>query len=801
MEHKFTYTLPTGSLIRRPAMNILKTEALAYHQGTRPGKIEVSPTKPCRTQRDLSLAYTPGVAQPCLAIKQEPGDVFKYTAKGNLVAVVSNGTAVLGLGNIGALAGKPVMEGKGVLFKRFADVDVFDLEVDSTNPEDVIRVCQLLEPTFGGINLEDIKAPECFYIEETLKKTMKIPVFHDDQHGTAIISGAALLNALEIVGKRIDKVRVVFNGSGAAGIACAEHYVRLGVKRENITMADTKGVIYEGRTEGMNPYKARFARKTELRTLAEAVKGADVFAGLSVKGALTGEMLKTMAERPIVFAMANPDPEITYEEALAARKDVIIATGRSDYPNQVNNVLGFPFIFRGALDVHATAINEEMKMAATHALAALAKEDVPDSVCHAYGVDRIRFGPDYIIPKPFDPRVLVWEATAVAKAAMESGVAKEPVNLGEYRERLQRLLGKAHEVMRLIIHKAQKQPRRVVFPEGENEKILRAAHILVEEKIAQPMLIGATRIIREKAEDLGVDLEHIQVVDPNIWAKRDAYIQALYELRQRRGVTLSEARTLINDRNIFGSVMVHMGDADALVGGETQHFPDTIRPALQVIKPRQGLHKVSGLYALVTKRGDMYFLADCTVNIEPSAEDLAEIALCAAEMARRFNVTPRVAMLSFSNFGSTPHGLTEKVQRAVKLVQAADPTLMVDGEMMADTAVEPKILEETYPFSKLRGGANVLIFPDLTSANTCYKLLSSIGGAEKIGPILMGMSKPVHVLQRGCEVEEIVNIAAIAVVDAQETGLAVGAEPRPKQEVNGEARQDGQIAALQGLVT
>ncbi|HEY1471156.1 MAG TPA: NADP-dependent malic enzyme [Candidatus Acidoferrum sp.] len=782
-------------------MTILKTEALAYHYGARPGKIEVSPTKPCRTQRDLSLAYTPGVAQPCLTIKQEPSDAFKYTAKGNLVAVVTNGTAVLGLGNIGALAGKPVMEGKAILFKRFADVDVFDLEVDSTNPDDVIRVCQLLEPTFGGINLEDIKAPECFYIEEALKKTMKIPVFHDDQHGTAIISGAALLNALEIVGKRIDQVRVVFNGSGAAGIACAEHYVRLGVKRENIILADTKGVVFEGRAEGMNPYKARFARKTALRTLAEAVKGADVFAGLSVKGAFTGEMLKTMAERPIVFAMANPDPEITYEEALAARKDVIMATGRSDFPNQVNNVLGFPFIFRGALDVRATAINEEMKMAATHALAALAKEDVPDSVCHAYGVDRIRFGPEYIIPKPFDPRVLVWEATAVAKAAMESGVAKEPVDLDEYRERLERLLGRAHELMRVIVHKAKQRPRRVVFPEGESEKILRAAHILVEEKIAQPMLIGSTKVIREKAEDLGVSLEHIHVVDPNMWSKRDEYIQALYELRQRRGVTLSEAQTLINNRNIFGSVMVHMGDADALVGGATQHFPDTLRPALQVIKPRPGLHKVSGLYALVTKRGDMYFLADCTVNIEPSAEDLAEIALCAAETAKRFNVTPRVAMLSFSNFGSTPHPLTEKVQRAVKLVQDADPTLMVDGEMMADTAVVAEIVEETYPFSKLRGGANVLVFPDLTSANTCYKLLSLIGGVEKIGPILMGMSKPVHVLQRGCEVEEIVNIAAIAVVDAQETEAALDAELKADIAPKKAAQPDVAGAAVQSIVS
>ncbi|MGB2627815.1 MAG: NADP-dependent malic enzyme [Candidatus Acidiferrum sp.] len=750
-------------------MNKLNSDALAYHFGNRPGKIEISPTKPCRTQRDLSLAYTPGVAVPCLEIQRTPNDAFKYTARGNLVAVVTNGTAVLGLGNIGALAGKPVMEGKAVLFKRFADVDVFDLEVDSLNPDDVIKVCQLLEPTFGGINLEDIKAPECFYIEETLKKTMKIPVFHDDQHGTAIISGAALLNALELVGKPIDKVRVVFNGSGAAGIACAEHYVRLGVKRENILMADTKGVIYEGRTEGMNPYKARFAQKTELRTLAQAVEGADVFAGLSVKGAFTPEMLQTMAARPIVFAMANPDPEITYEEAKAARKDVIIATGRSDFPNQVNNVLGFPFIFRGALDVRATAINEEMKLAATRALAALAKEDVPDSVCQAYGVERMRFGPEYIIPKPFDPRVLVWEAAAVARAAMETGVAREPVDLGEYRERLERLLGKAHEMMRLVIQKARLRPRKVVFPEGENEKILRAAHILVEEKIATPLLIGNAETIKVRAADLGVNLDQIKVIDPAIWPNREEYIDALYQLRQRRGVTSSEARTLITNQNIFGSLMVHLGDADALVGGVTQHFPDTIRPALQVIKPRPGLHRVSGLYVMVTRRGDMYFLADCTVNIEPTAEDLAEIALCAAETARRFNVEPRVAMLSFSNFGSTAHPLTAKVRKAVELVQKSDPTLMIDGEMMAETAVVPEIIEETYPFSKLRGGANVLIFPDLTSANTCYKLLARIGGAETIGPILMGMSKPVHVLHRGAEVEEIVNMAAIAVVDAQET--------------------------------
>jgi malate dehydrogenase (oxaloacetate-decarboxylating)(NADP+) len=758
-------------------MTIKKAEALAYHLGARPGKIEVTPTKPCRTQRDLSLAYTPGVAVPCLEIEKEPSDAYKYTAKGNLVAVVSNGTAVLGLGNIGALAGKPVMEGKGVLFKRFADVDVFDLEVGSTNPEDVIKVCQLLEPTFGGINLEDIKAPECFYIEETLKRTMKIPVFHDDQHGTAIISGAALLNALELVEKSIDQIRLVVNGSGAAGIACAEHYVRLGVKRENITLADTKGVVHESRTEGMNPYKARFAHQTEWRTLGDAVKGADVLVGLSVKGAFTQEMLRSMAANPIVFAMANPDPELTYDEALAARKDVIMATGRSDFPNQVNNVLGFPFIFRGALDVHATAINEEMKLAATRALAALAKEDVPDSVCHAYGVERIRFGAEYIIPKPFDPRVLVWTASAVARAAMETGVARAPVDLVEYRERLERLLGKAHEVMRTVIRKAGARPRRVVFPEGEHEKILRAAHILAEENIAQPILLGDEKVIEAKAQDLGVELEQIQVVNPKTYVKRATYIKTLYELRQRDGVTLSEAHELIDNRNLFGSVMVQLGDADALVGGVDQHFPDTIRPALQVIKPRAGLHRVSGLYVLVTRRGDMYFLADCTVNIEPSAEDLAEIAVCAAQTAKRFDVTPRVAMLSFSNFGSTKHPLCEKVRRAVQLVKEADPTLMIDGEMMADTAVTPEIIEETYAFSTLRGGANVLIFPDLTSANTCYKLLQKIGGAETIGPILMGMSKPVHVLQRGAEVEEIVNIVAIAVVDAQGTDNPLKLEP------------------------
>jgi len=752
-------------------MAVTKQQALDYHFGERPGKIEVTSSKPCRTQRDLSLAYTPGVAIPCLEIEKNPHDAFKYTARGNLVAVISNGTAVLGLGDIGALAGKPVMEGKGVLFKRFADVDVFDLEVNSHDPDEVIKLCQLLEPTFGGINLEDIKAPECFYIEETLKKTMKIPVFHDDQHGTAIISGAALLNALEVAGKPIDKVKVVFNGAGASGIACAEHYVRLGVKRENITLCDTKGVVHKGRTVGMNPYKQRFAKETDLRSLSEAMRGADVFVGCSVKGAVNPEMIRSMAARPIVFAMANPDPEITYEEAKSSRADVIIATGRSDYPNQVNNVLGFPFIFRGALDVRATAINEEMKLAATKALAALAKEDVPDSVCRAYGVERLKFGAEYLIPKPFDPRVLLWEAVAVARAAIESGVAQEPLDLDVYREQLERRLGKAHEVARMMVHKAKALPKSVVFPEGDNEKILRACHTLIEENIAVPILLGDPSTIRRNVAELGLNLDGVRIADPSSSPLRERYIQELFQVRQRRGMTLSEARRQIGNRNIFASMMLHMGDADALVSGVTQHFPDTIRPALQIVRVREGLHKVSGCYAMITRKGDIYFLADTSVNIEPTAEDLVEIALCTAQTARRFDIEPKVALLSFSSFGSTPHPQCEKVRRAVELLHRADPTLMVEGELMADDAVSTE-LELQYPFSQLKGGANVLIFPDLNSANIAYKLLSKIGGGETLGPILMGMSKPVHLLSRGAEVEEIVNVTAIAVVDAQENAPA-----------------------------
>jgi len=752
-------------------MPITKQDALDYHAGSRAGKTEVVPTKPCLTQRDLSLAYTPGVAVPCLEIEKNPQDAFKYTNKGNLVAVVTNGTAVLGLGDIGAQAGKPVMEGKGVLFKRFAGIDVFDIELNTKNPDEIVKACQLLEPTFGGINLEDIKAPECFYIEETLKKTMKIPVFHDDQHGTAIITGAALLNAVELTGKKLDQIKVVINGAGASGIATAEHYICMGVKRENITMVDTKGIVYKGRKEGMNPYKERLAQDTTKRTLAEAVKGADLLLGLSVKGAFTPEMIASMAPDPLVFAMANPDPEITYEEARAVREDLIMATGRSDYPNQINNVLGFPFIFRGALDVHATTINEEMKLAASYALAALAKEDVPDSVCRAYGVERLAYGRDYIIPTPFDPRVLVWEASAVAKAAMESGVAQNPVNLEEYRDQLETRLGKAHGLMRAMIHKAQANPKRVVFPEGAHQKILRACHVLIEEKIASPVLLGRKSEIERNAKQLGVPLDAITIIEPETAPRRAEYVKELYRLRQRRGVTLGSADELMNDPNILGSMMVRMGDADALVSGVTQNYPDTIRPALQLIGVREGIHKVSGVYLIITRKGDLYFLADATVNIEPTAEELAEIALCSAQEARRFGIEPRVAMLSFSSFGSTKHPLCDKMKRAAELARYADPTLIVDGEVQGDLAVNGKKLEAAFPFSALKGGANVLIFPNLEASNIACRLLTSVGGAETLGPILTGMAKPVHLLARGVEVEEIVNITTIAVVDAQDVAF------------------------------
>jgi malate dehydrogenase (oxaloacetate-decarboxylating)(NADP+) len=748
-------------------MNIRQEDVLDYHASEPPGKISITPTKPCYTQHDLSLAYTPGVAIPCLEIEKQPGLAYRYTAKGNLVAVVTNGTAVLGLGNIGPLASKPVMEGKAVLFKRFADIDVFDLELAAADPKDVIRACQMLEPTFGAINLEDIKAPDCFVVEEELRRTMQIPVFHDDQHGTAIIVGAALLNALILVNKKIEEVKVVCNGGGAASIACAEHAINLGMKRENIIVCDIAGVVYEGRTVEMNPYKARFARNTDMRTLSEAMRGADVFIGLSVGNCVTPEMLLSMADRPIVFALANPDPEIPYDVAVKTRPDAIVATGRSDYPNQVNNLLGFPFIFRGALDVRATTINEAMKLAATHALAELAREEVPDSVSRTYGAERLRFGPEYIIPKPFDPRVLLRESAAVAKAAMDSGVARERVDLNLYRDELERRQSKVHGVMRIMIHKAQQKPKRVVFPEGEEIKILRAAQILIDEKIALPILLGREAMIRERMADLHINLGSALIVDPAQSPERARYADELYRRRQRKGVTRKEAENLILNHTYFGSIMVALEDADALVGGLTQHYPDTIRPGLEVIPIRPGLRRVSGLYMMITLKG-VYFFADATVNIEPSAEDLAEIAISAAETAERFNVKPRVALLSFSNFGSARHPLADKIRKAVELVKKRAPELVIDGEMQADTAVTPEIIEQDYPFSSLKGGANVLIFPNLEAGNIAYKLLSRLGAAEAVGPILTGLSKPVHVLQRGAEVNEIVNVAAVAVVDAQE---------------------------------
>jgi len=743
-------------------MGIHQQDALDYHRKGRKGKIEVVATKPCRTQWDLSMAYTPGVAEPCLEIAKSSDLSFEYTARGNLVAVVSNGTAVLGLGDIGPAAGKPVMEGKGVLFKRFADIDVFDLEINSKVPDEIIKFCRMLEPTCGGINLEDIKSPECFYIEENLRQTAEIPVFHDDQHGTAIISGAALLNAMEIAGKEIDQVRVVFSGAGAAGLATAEHYVRLGVRKQNIVMCDFYGVIYEGREQGMDPYNSRFAVRTSQRKLEQVICGADVFVGLSVGRVVTPEMLRSMADGPIVFAMANPVPEISYEDAKAARPDAILATGRSDYPNQVNNVLGFPFIFRGALDVRARTINPEMEIAATRALAALAREDVPDSVLRAYGLRRLGFGPEYIIPKPFDPRVLIWESAAVAEAAMLTGVARVQVELEEYRNALSRRLGRTYEVMQTVRQRAKAAPRRIVFSEGEREKIIRAAYQINEEKIGRPILLGRQSVIKARLADLGIQHFVPQIIEPEQSPRLDAYVEEYFRLRQRHGVTLSEARDQMINPNYYGAMMVHMDDAEGFLAGVAQHYPETLRPALQIIRMRENVRRVSGVYVIVTRQ-QVYFFSDTTVNIEPTAEDLAEIALLAAEVARDFNFEPRVAMLSFSNFGSTRHPLAEKMRRAGELVKQAHPEMMVDGEMMADTAVVPEILEEDYPFSTLKGGANVLIFPDLGSANIAYKLMLRIGGAEALGPILVGMSKPVHVLQRGAAVEEIVNMAAIAV--------------------------------------
>ena len=746
-------------------MKINKQEALEYHSQDRKGKIEVVSTKPCLTSRDLSLAYTPGVAEPCREIEKNIDDVYKYTAKGNLVAVLSNGTAVLGLGDIGPEAGKPVMEGKGVLFKRFADIDVFDIEVRSKDPKEVIRFAQMIEPTFGGINLEDIKAPECFEIEETLKATMGIPVFHDDQHGTAIISCAALINATEIAGKKLENQKIVVNGAGAAAISCCKLYVRAGAKRENIAMFDTKGNIHKGRND-LNKYKEEFASEKNRGSLADAMVGADVFVGLSKGGVVSKEMIKVMAPNPIVFAMANPDPEITYEDATSVRNDIIMATGRSDYPNQVNNVLGFPFIFRGALDVRASQINEEMKMAATLALAELAKKNVPEAVLRAYGGDAFSFGKDYIIPKPFDPRVLYHVAPAVAKAAIATGVAKIIItDWLAYEEQLKERLGLSKEIIRVMIHKAQKSPMKVVYPEGEEEKIIRAAHLCYTDGIAFPILLGKEKVIRTMIDDLNYDQKEFIIIDHRKSKKFDDYAEKFYLKRQRKGSTLRESKLLMKDPVYFGSMMLDNGDADALISGLTSHYPQTIKPALQCVGVKDGFKIVSGLYIVITKK-DVYFFSDATVNVNPSAEELAQIAISAADTVREFDIVPKIAMLSFSNFGSAPYPQSVKVKEATGIVKKLRPDLIIDGEMQADTAVVPEIREKDYPFSTLQGKSNVLIFPTLEAGNIAYKLMARIGQATVVGPILMGMRKSIHVLQRGATVDDIYNMTAIAVVEA-----------------------------------
>lgn len=750
-------------------MKIRKEDALNYHSKSPAGKIEVVPTKSFVTQRDLSLAYSPGVAYPCLEIEKNPNDVYKYTNKGNLVAVISNGTAVLGLGDIGAAAGKPVMEGKAGLFKVFADIDVFDIELNSTNTDDLIKAIEMMGPTFGGINLEDIKAPESFIIETELQKRLDIPVFHDDQHGTAIISGAALMNALEIAGKKIEEVKIVYNGAGAAAIACSKFHMALGVKPENVLMCDRQGVIYTGREDDMNEYKKEFEIDTDKRSLADAMDGADVFMGLSAGGVVSKDMVKSMADMPIIFAMANPDPEITYEDAKSARKDIIMATGRSDYPNQVNNVLGFPFIFRGALDVHASAINLEMKIAAANALAELARAEVPESVKSLYGVDEMAFGPDYIIPKPFDHRVLTSVAPAVAKAAMDSGVARIKIkDLEEYKRQLNIRMGRTQSFMSLIYKKARNTPKRVVFPEGDNARIIRAAQLAREEGIAKPVLLGVEKDIQAVADQFGYDLEGIKIINPATSKKTKKYIDEYYRLRQRKGVNKHDAeKRVMNHRNYFGSLMVAMGDADCMLSGLNTNYASTIRPALETIGHDPRFKKVAGLY-IVSSKQKTFFLADTTVNINPNAEEIADIAIQAAEVAQHFEVTPKIALLSYGNFGSAQGDSPKKMRQARDIIKAKRPDLIVDGEMQADMAVRPDMSDSIFPFSDIKGGANVLIFPDLNSGNIAYKLLAKIGNLNVIGPILIGMSKPVHILEQGSDVNEILDMVAIAVVDAEE---------------------------------
>lgn len=749
-------------------MDARKVAALDYHAEGRPGKIEVIPTKPLSTQRELSLAYSPGVAAPCLAIRDDPDTVSKYTARGNLVAVVTNGTAVLGLGDIGPLAAKPVMEGKAVLFKKFAGLDVFDLEVGSKDPEDIIRFCQLLEPTVGGINLEDIKAPDCFLIEKRLQDELDIPVFHDDQHGTAIISGAAVLNAFELTGRKASEALVVFSGAGASAIGTARHFKNLGILSENILMVDSKGVIYEGREEGMNSYKESFAVVTDKRTLADAMEGADVFIGLSAPDVVTKKMVASMAAQPIIFALANPDPEVDPEVVRKIRKDAIVATGRSDYPNQVNNVLGFPFLFRGALDVRAKAINLEMMLAATEALAALAKVTVPQSVAVAYEGEAFEFGPQYLIPKPFDARVLFHVAPAVAKAAMESGVAQREIDLDEYADTLKASLGPGWQVIRGMVDRARQQPMRVVMADGYNERVIRAAQHIVEEKVAIPVLVGREEKVQEIAEVHGLDLTGVEVVHPIVSEEtRHAYAEELYEIRKRKGLTRVEARSKMYQPNYFAGMMVLTGDADAMVAGVESHYPELMRPALEVIGTAEGVRRVSGLYMVALRNRELLFFADPAVNIDPNVEELTDIVLLTADFVEDLGIEPRIAMISYSNFGSVRHPTSDKMRHTVTAVRELRPGLVIDGEMQADTAVNTGILESQYPFSTLKKAANVLVFPNLAAANSSYKLLAEIGNAEVIGPILLGMRHPVQFLQRGSTVQDVVNLVTLASVDAQ----------------------------------
>jgi malate dehydrogenase (oxaloacetate-decarboxylating)(NADP+) len=752
------------------AKELRKQDALEYHEKGRPGKIEVVPTKATKTQRDLSLAYSPGVAEPCKEIAANKDAVYRYTAKGNLVAVISNGTAVLGLGDIGPEAGKPVMEGKGVLFKIFADIDVFDIEINEKDPVKFVEIVKALEPTFGGINLEDIKAPECFYIEKELREQLTIPVMHDDQHGTAIISAAALLNALEIQKKKIDKVRFVVNGAGAAAMACVALYVALGAKHENFCIFDRKGSLYAGRTD-LEGFKKKFANAKEDTTLDKAMKNADVFIGLSVGNVVTIDMVKSMAKNPIIFAMANPDPEITYPDACSARNDLIMATGRSDYPNQVNNVLGFPYIFRGALDVRATQINEAMKLAAVKALAELAKTPVPDIVNLAYNTNNIAFGPDYIIPKPLDPRLLSSVAPAVAQAAIESGIAQKPITDWDgYVNELNKRLGLDNQVMRILSNKARKDPRRIVFAEADNAKILRSAQVVFEEGIGYPILLGDENNIRNIAQANGIDIEGLPIFDPRSEAmkeKREQYSEAFFKKRQRKGFNFYESKKVMRDRNYFGCMMVEMGDADAMISGLVKNYPDTIRPALHCIGLEEGVKRIAGMYLMLTKRGPI-FLGDTTVNFNPTAEELADITLLVAKEVRNFNIIPRIAMLSYSNFGSSNSPEAKLVAEARNVVKQKMPSLIVDGEMQAAVALNNELLKENYPFSELVDkDVNTLVFPNLSAGNIAYNLLKEVGQSDAIGPILLGLNKPVHVLQLGSSVRNIVNMAIISVVDAQ----------------------------------